>query len=384
MDGAQDWDLAFRLTERTDRIHHIPKVLYHWRKVPGSAAASVSAKPYAYDRQLRSITSHLERKGIAHAQAEFSPISGTARATWPVTEELVSIIIPTRDNLEVLQRCLDTLFNVTTYQNLELILVDTGSVQERTHAYYSKLKADPQVRDRLKIVEYTGQFNYSRANNVGASHSSGSLLLFLNNDIAVLRPDWLHELVRWAQLPEIGVVGTQLLYPSGYVQHVGVVVGMAGHAAHVFAGLKPDSPTMFGSINWYRNYMAVTGACMMTRRSVFDEIGGFDEEYLVAFSDVEYCLHAYDKGYRILSTPFASLNHHEGASRGSHIPLSDIHRAYERWYARVDQGDPYYNANLSTGVSVPVLATNDAPERLVRLQRVVRQFEFLFPPDKSQ
>ncbi len=375
MDGTQDWDLLLRLSERTQRIHHIPQVLYHWRKAPTSAAGKVAAKPYVFDRQLSAVTNHLQRRGFAQAQASFAA-TGQLRVTWPVREERVSIIIPTKDKVDLLKRCIETLLALTTYRDYEIILVDTGSVEQRTLAYYGALTASSQLQDRLKIVEYTGQFNYSHANNLGAAQASGSLLLFLNNDTEIIEPDWLEELVRWAQLPNIGVVGAQLLFPGGQIQHAGVVMGLGGHAGHVFAGLEAHTPTIFGSPDWYRDYMAVTGACMMTRRDVFEQIGGFDETYILAFSDVEYCLRAGDRGFKTIYTPYACLKHHESASRGSHIPLGDIQRGFEHMIAIVERGDPYYNTNLTSKLPIPALATNDAPQRAERLREVVRHFEF--------
>jgi O-antigen biosynthesis protein len=377
MDGAQDWDLLLKVTERSQRICHIPHILYHWRKAPASAAGGLAAKPYVFERQATSVTNSLRRCGYAQAQAAFTD-EGQMRVTWPIMEERVSIIIPTKDKAHLLERCIETLLRRTTYRDYEIILVDTGSVEQRTLAYYKTLKANPQLANRFKIVEYNGVFNYSHANNVGAQHASGSLLLFLNNDTEIIEPGWLEEMARWAQRPEIGVVGAKLLFPSGHIQHAGVVMGIGGHAGHIFAGLDVHTMTMFGSTDWYRDYMAVTGACMMTRRAVFDEIGGFDEEYLIAFSDVEYCLRARDHGYTSVYTPYACLKHHESASRGSGIPLRDIQRGYEHMYPIVDRGDPYFNANLATAVSVPTLAVNDAPERAERLRRVVREWEFYF------
>lgn len=380
MDGTQDWDLVFKITERTPRIHHIPQVLYHWRRAPGSAATTERAKPYVFDRQLRAVTQHLERIGVAQPTATFTehPLVPQLRVTWPVKDELVSIIIPTKDKLHLLKRCIDTLTAKTTYRNFEIILVDTGSVEKRTLAYYNALKANPQLQGRFKVVEYTGQFNYSRANNVGVAQSNGSLLLFLNNDTEIIQPDWLEEMVRWAQRPEIGIVGAKLLFPSGYIQHAGVVMGIGGHAGHVFSGLDSYAGTMFGFVDWYRDYMAVTGACMMTRRDVYDRVGGFDEDYLIILSDVQFCLRAREEGFRTLYSPYVCLKHHESASRGNRNPVRDVQRAYEHMYKIVNEGDPYYNENLATDVSVPKLALNDAPERAARLRRVVREFEYYF------
>lgn len=369
-DGTQDWDLLLKISERTQRVHHIPQVLYHWRMAPGSAAGAYAAKPYVFERQLIAVKNHLERLGIAQPTVDFAP-TGHIRVRWPVKDELVSIIIPTKNKVELLKGCLDSVFERTAYRNFEVILVDTGSTEQPTWDYYDALAKNDQVR----IVNYTGEFNYSRANNVGAQHAKGSVFLFLNNDTEAIEPDWLEELLRWAQRPEVGVVGTKLIYRSKHIQHAGVIMGMGGHAGHVFAGMPTHSETIFGSTDWYRNYMAITGACMMTRRDIFDKVGGFDEQYLIAFSDVEYCVRAHNLGFGTIYTPFACMYHHESASRGIHIPVRDIRLGFQRMYPVVDAGDPYYNENLDSGVSVPALSVNDAPKRSQRLRAIVRQHD---------
>ncbi len=367
-DGAQDWDLLLRVTEQTNRLRHIPEVLYHWRKVKGSAAGSTSAKPYAYQRQLTSITEHLARTGTPGAQAEF--IGRTLiRVQWPVRDERISIIIQTKDKLPLLKRCLTSLFQLTAYRDFEVILVDTGSEDKDTWAYYDTLAAN----DRLRIVRCTGEFNYSRANNVGAKHASGSLLLFLNNDTEVIQPTWLEEMARWAQRPGVGVVGAKLLYPSGHIQHAGVVLGLGGLAGHIFAGMDEGVSTIFGSTEWYRDYVAVTGACMLTRREAFERVSGFSEDFRIAFSDVDYCVRAADTGVRVVYTPFATLLHHESATRGALSPLQDIQTGYVRMHTQIDRGDAFFNPNLATSVSVPVLAVNDAPQRMERIRSILRQ-----------
>lgn len=375
-DGAQDWDLLLKATERSQRIHHIAQPLYHWRKSPASAAGNSAAKPYVFERQRQAIADHLRRIGIADGEAAFTD-DGRLRVTWPVTPQRVSIIIPTKDKRALLEQCIESLLALTRYDDYEIILVDTGSVEPATLAYYDALRQRADLRDRLTFVEYAGVFNYSRANNLGAAQASGSLLLFLNNDTEVIAPDWLEELARWAQRPEVGAVGAQLLFPGGQIQHAGVVMGMGGHAGHIFAGLEAHTPTIFGSTDWYRDYMAVTGACLMTRREVFERVGGFDEGYQLAFSDVEYCLRARAEGFQTVYTPFARLKHHESASRGLSIPLGDIQRGFERMIALVEQGDPYFNPNLASGSSAPTLALNDASIRAERLRQIVRRFEFV-------
>jgi GT2 family glycosyltransferase/predicted O-methyltransferase YrrM len=364
-DGAQDWDLALRCTERSRAIVHIPKILYHWRQLAGSTAATYEAKPYVFDNQLRIVAEHLQRQGIAGAKARFAS-PGVLQVSWPTRHSRVSIIIPTKERIELLRPCLDSLLQLTAYAHYEVILVDNGSRQAETLAYYAELRADPRVR----ILDHAGAFNYSAANNFGAAHASGGLLLFLNNDMEILHPDWLEELVRWAERPDIGVVGTKLLYPDGRIQHAGVIIGMEGHASHIFWGIREQYGGPFGSSDWYRDYLAVTGACMMMRQTLFDEVGRFDEEYTLAFSDIELCLRVIEAGYRNVYTPFARLRHHEGGSRGHHIPVDDMLRACDHMYALVARGDPFFNQNLSYSSRVPQRSRADEQTREARLRHL--------------
>jgi len=365
VDGAQDWDLVLRCSERTTAIAHIPKVLYHWRQIVGSTAATYEAKPCVFDNQLRVVAEHLRRQGITEARTRFTS-PGFLQALWPTRNTKVSIIIPTKEKVELLRHCLNSLLQLTDYEHYEVILVDNGSQQAETLAYYAELRHD----ERIRILDYAQPFNYSAANNCGAAHASGELLLFLNNDIEILEPDWLEELVRWAERPDIGVVGAKLLYADGRIQHAGVVVGMEGHASHIFWGVREQYSGIFGSSDWYRDYMAITGACMMMRRSLFEEVGRFDEEYELAFSDIEICLRAIEAGYRNVYTPFARLRHHEGGSRGQHIPVDDILRAYDHMHTLVAQGDPFFNPNLSYASRVPQLSRADEQTREARLRHL--------------
>ncbi|HEX9013928.1 MAG TPA: glycosyltransferase family 2 protein, partial [Anaerolineaceae bacterium] len=296
-----DDDFIFRTVESASTVIHIPRVFVH----RGTAGKS---NHFPFEAcNLSSVKASLIRRGISGAAVEQYK-SAPVQMRWPTKELGVSIVIPTRDNLPTLRKCLDTLFELTIYPSFEVILLDTGSIQVETRRYYASLVSRPQVH----LHDYTGPFNYSRANNLGAGHARGEILLFLNNDVEVIDPDWLEELVRWASRPEIGIVGGKLLHPDGTIQHAGIIIGMEGHASHVFAGQKEGATGPFGSTEWYRDYSAVTGACMAMRRQVFEEIGGFDEGYQLAFSDVEICQRAIQHGYRVMYTPFARLIHHEG------------------------------------------------------------------------
>ena len=368
LDGAQDWDLVLRFTERTNNVEHIAKVLYHWRQLEVSAAGALNAKPWVFDRQIKCVENHLKRRGIKNAKAIF-PKPGYLRAIWPTASPKVSIIIPTKDKVDYLRTTIDSLTRRTLYPNYEIIIVDNGSKDAETRAYYKNLDGNPDIQ----IIDFDQPFNYSAANNLGARVASGDILLFLNNDVQILHPDWLEEMVRWAELPEMGVVGAKLLYPDNTIQHAGVVVGMEGHASHVFWGVQEYSAGPFGSVDWYRNFSAITGACMMLRREVFNEIGGFDASFVLAFSDVEICVRAIQNGYRVMYTPYARLRHFEGKSRGDHILLHDIQVGVERLLDLVRRGDPYFNPNLSYTLRVPAIAGLDEEDRTARLERLVRR-----------
>lgn len=344
MGTAQEWDLMLRCVERSARIHHLPAILCHRHQR--------EAGPTADDSGPRAVAAHLRRRGIPDAAAALDE-TGRVKVFWATRGGRVSVIIPTKDKAGLLEMCLTSLDRLTAYRNFEVILVDNGSRESATHRYYERLAADERVRIIAYRGDAQGRFNYSAANNLGARHASGELLLFLNNDIEVLEPDWMTEMVRWAERPEIGMVGATLLFPQGRIQHAGVTVGMGGVAGHVFAGGCEGIRGPFGAADWYRNYLAVTGACIMMRRDVFEGIGRFDEGYQLAFSDIELGLRAVEHGYRVLCTPFARLRHHEGGTRRRYTPEGDILRAFHRMGRVIAEGDPFYNPNLSYRAAVP-------------------------------
>ena len=364
-DGCQDWDLAFKITEKTNRIEHIPKVLYHWRQVGGSTAGEFTAKTYVFNRQLRCVEDHLRRTGILGPRASF-PVPGFLRAVWPVSGGKVSIIIPTRDKVDYLERTISSINELTDYQEYEFIIVDNGSRATQTLRYFDTLRSASNVR----IIDFKETFNYSRANNLGAQVAEGDYLLFLNNDIEILHGDWMEELVRWAELPAIGVVGAKLMYPDNTVQHAGVVIGLEGHASHIFWGYHDRQSGPFGSVDWYRNFSAVTGACMMMRRATFEAVGGFDEKYILAFSDIELCLRTIEHGYRVVYTPYSRLRHYESKSRGDHIPSHDILVGMDDFIPLIEQGDPFFNPNLSYSARTPMIRPAEEESRVSRLHRV--------------
>lgn len=374
MDGAQDWDLSLRCMEKSARAVHIPRVFYHWRQVAGSAARDANAKPWAFAAQERCITAHLRRLGVRQPQVDF-PSLGLVHIQWPTSGAKASIIIPTKNKPEVIKACLNSIFERTTYPNYEIVLIDNGSTDPEVLSYYRSLEKDP----RVCLVSDPRPFNYHSINNLGAQNASGAVLVFLNNDTEVLEPNWLTELVGWAERDEVGVVGAKLLRPDGSIQHGGIVMGIQGHGSHIFEGCPEHTYGYFGSSEWYRDYNAVTGACMAVRREVFEQLGGFDEAYVVGYGDIDLCLRARALGYRVVYNPFVRLLHHEGATRGFSLPPGDVLRASLSMQALVRDGDPYFNPNLSYTSRIPAIANPHEEDRVYRLERIMRMFDLIEP-----
>jgi len=369
MDGAQDWDLSLRITRKKRKIYHIPKVFYHWRQVPGSAAREANAKPWAFAAQARCIEDHLHAMGETDVRVNF-PDLGRVHVSWSRSKSKVSIIIPNKDKVKLLSACISSILEKTTFENYEILIIDTGSKAQDTLDYYDRITQDPHVSLHI----YPHRFNYHKVNNYGAELASGSLFLFLNNDTEVLNPGWLDELAAWAERPGIGVVGTKLLYPDGNIQHAGIVMGVEGHGSHIFERLPEHHYGPFGSPDWYRDYHAVTGACMMIPKSVFAELGGFDENYEVGYGDIDICLRAGEAGYRVVYTPFAELLHHEGGTRGLALPPNDVIRASALLYDQIRDGDAYFNPNLSYLNRQPTMGEPREPAREERILQILHQF----------
>lgn len=353
-EGAQDWDLIWRVADHSsaERICHIPHVLYHWRVIEGSTAQSTDFKPYVLEAQVRAVSDHLERVGVKGAQVEILREISHLRVRFPIPDPapLVSLIIPTRDKVDILRVCVDSLLEKTTYTNYEILVVDNGSVEPETLEYFEKLKADPRVR----IVEDRLPFNFSRINNHAVRSARGSLLGFLNNDLEVINPEWLNEMVSRAVRPEVGGVGAQLWYPSELLQHAGIILGIGGVAGHNQKGRRRGDPGYFNRVILPQNLSAVTAACLIMRKDIFDQIEGFNEQdFSVAFNDVDLCLRIIKAGYQIVYDPYAELYHHESASRGyENTPdkflrfEGEIERMKQFW-GPVLKKDPYYNPNLT-------------------------------------
>jgi len=338
-DGAQDYDLFLRVIEQTQRIYHVPRVLYHWRRSETSTADNIRRKPQALEAGRRAIEEHLQRRGEpAHVVIDWN-----THAYWVKREivdpKKISIIIPVRDRIDLLTRCVDSLTAKTSYQNYEIVIVDNDSQSDEAREYFAKTKH--------RVLNFSGPFNFSALNNFAVEQTESPWLLFLNNDVEVIEIDWLSLMAEHIQRPEVGAVGPRLLYPDNTVQHAGVVIGVGGVAEHAFKGWPGEVLGVCRQLQVIRNYSAVTGACLLTRRDVFEKVGGFDEARLpVAFNDVDLCLKMRAQGYRIVYTPFARLFHHELASRRRIAEAVETDVIRERWND-VLQRDPYYNPNLS-------------------------------------
>jgi O-antigen biosynthesis protein len=338
-DSAQDYDLLFRVIEQTDRIHHIPRVLYHWRRSGSSSAISPWQKPGQLEAARRAIDEHLQRKGMRGHVA----IDWRTHAYW-VKRELteakkISIIIPAGDRIEMLSRCIESITTKTNYPNYELVVVGQDNQSEEARSYFN--------RSKHRLLHYDGPFKNSAIKNFAVEQTKSPWLLFLDNDLKVIDGEWLSAMAEHIQRPEVGAVGARLLWPNDTVQHAGIVLGVGGVVEHAFRGFPAEDPGVFKQLQVTRNYSCVTGACLLTRRDVFIEVGGFDEERLpMTFNDVDLCLKMRRAGYLIVYTPFAKLYRHESAG---HPRLAEPREAgfmRERW-PELLQRDPYYNPNLS-------------------------------------
>ena len=347
-DGAQDYDLVLRASENARRIVHIPKVLYHWRMHPQSTAASTDSKRYLVESGRRALTEHLDRMRTP-AQVVEGHIPGVYRVIYRLpSQPLVTVLIPNRDSVAMLSRCVDSIRN-STYANVEIVVLENHSEQPDTERYYRRLVSDP----RCRIVPWTKPFNYAAINNFGAAHARGDLLLFLNNDVEAINADWLERMVTHALRPEVGAVGAKLYYADDTVQHAGIVVGMGGVAGHVHLHFPRAAAGYMERLQVPHNCSAVTGACLLTRRDVFQESGGFDEGFVLAFNDVDLCLQIQALDYRVLWTPEAELYHFESKTRGyedTPEKLARFRTEYRRfvakWEKRLAGGDPYFNPNF--------------------------------------
>lgn len=371
-DGSQDYDLVLRFTEKTQSIKHIPQILYHWRKIPGSTAAEVNAKPYAFESAKKALREAIKRrnitgnitdgiwpgsyrlkraiKGAESGTIITKPESGIKTGSGSAPEKglpLVSVIIPFKDKIAVTRVCITSIITKTTYSNYEILLVDNRSELLET-AEYLKQFDNSAANPKIKVLHFDAPFNFSAINNYAVKHANGDFLVLLNNDTEVLTPDWIESMLEHAQRPEVGAVGAKLLYPNNTVQHAGVVIGVGGIANHAFSRKYKDDHGYFGQIDLIRNYSAVTAACVMIRKDLYLQMGGLDENNLaVSFNDVDFCLRLREKGYLIVYTPYAQLYHYESLSRGYDVNLKEVDYIQRRHQNLLQKGDPYYNPNLT-------------------------------------
>ena len=353
-DGSQDYDLALRFVEklRPQQVRHIPRVLYHWRAIPGSLAAAIDAKPDAKAGARRAIAQHLERRGLSGRVEPCPENLERHRVVYdlPAQAPLVSVIIPTRNGVNLLKRCLHGLRHQTEYEGIELIVVDNGSTDRSARDFLRELEKEENVR----VLDASGAFNFSRLINRGAAAARGEVLALLNNDIEIESPDWLREMVSHAIQTDVGAVGARLWYSNRTLQHGGVILGLGGMAGHAEEGAARGSAGYFDRLQLQRDCSAVTGACMLLRKEVFDELDGFDEaNFAVSFNDIDFCLRLCERGLRVIWTPYANLIHHESATRGRQRSaeaetqfLQEAAALRQKWGARL-LCDPFYNPNFS-------------------------------------
>jgi GT2 family glycosyltransferase len=351
-EGSQDYDFVLRLTEKTEKIYHIPKILYHWRLHPGSASASLTAKPYAYKAGQRALTDAIHRRDERGRVLEIPGLPGRFTIRYEILNyELVSIIILTKDMGVILNRCLKSIFHNSVYPNYEVIVIDNGSTENDTAKVIASWK--DREPNRFKCYPLDIPFNYSKINNYAAAKAQGEYLLFLNNNIEVITPDWIDAMVEQAQRVSVGAVGALLLYPNNSIQHAGVVIGVCGIAGHSHRFFPSTEPGYFGQVQTINNFLAVTGACLMCRRELFGIVGGFNETLALAYSDIELCLKLVDKGYKNIYTPHGVLYHNEsklwgnGDTSEKQVPLlNEIEYMQSKWKKFIIH-DPCYSPNLT-------------------------------------
>lgn len=349
-DGAQDYDMFLRICDYTKNIGHIAKILYHWRICENSTAQDISTKSYVMEAGKYALRKHLERNHI-----KGTVVDGLEPTLYKVNYEIlnnpkISIIICTKDHIDDLDKCISSILNKSTYDNYEIIVVENNSEEKETFEYYKQL----ELNSKIKIVYFEGEFNYSAVNNFGEKYATGEYILLLNNDVEVITPNWLEEMLMYAQREDVGAVGCKLLYPDDTIQHAGIIVGLGGVAAHSHRGYPADSVGYVGRLIVSQDLSAVTAACLMVKKSIFEEVGGLSEKYKVTYNDVDFCLRIREKGYLNVMNPFAQLYHYESKSRG----LEDTSEKYQRfmneqamfkedWHEILENGDPYYNPNLT-------------------------------------
>jgi GT2 family glycosyltransferase len=352
-EGSQDYDLVLRLTEKTDKIYHIPNILYHCRIHVNSTAENLDRKNYAIEAAKNALADALQRRNEPGIVADAPRSIGHYVIRYNIQHyDLVSIIIPTKNLGDTLDRCLISIFTQTTYPNFEVILIDNGSTEKRAIEVIETWRE--KEPNRLKYFSLDIPFNYSTLNNCAVKKAQGKYLLFLNNDTEVITPDWIEGMVEQAQRASIGAVGALLLFPDDTIQHAGVIGGIFHSCGHSHKRFKLGDTGYFNQLNTVNNYSAVTGACLMCRRDVFDEIEGFDETFAVNYNDIDLCFKMLAKGYHNIYLPHVMLYHYEAKTRGYDL-LNDSKKArffcetkyfQTKWKSLIEH-DPCYNPNLT-------------------------------------
>ena len=349
-DGAQDHDFILRCVEAAQSVYHIPKVLYHWRCHINSTAANPESKLYAFEAGRKAVEEHYKRIGVP-AKVEHSSFYGMFHTKFCWEEQpLISILIPNKDHIEDLKKCMESIEQKSTYRNFEFVVIENNSTEEETFAYYKEIAK----KENVQVVYYKGGFNFSKINNFGAQYAKGEYLLLLNNDTEIITPECLQELLGYCMREDVGIVGAKLCYDDDTIQHAGVVIGFGGMAGHAFIESSRFDTGYMGRIMCAQDYSAVTAACMMTKKSVYNAVGGLTEALEVAFNDIDYCLKVRELGKLVVYNPYAELYHYESKSRGMEDTPekverfnSEVAKFCERWEDILQKGDPYYNPNLT-------------------------------------
>jgi GT2 family glycosyltransferase len=349
-DGAQDYDFILRCVEQTENIYHIPKVLYHWRSHLGSTADMPEAKMYAFEAGKRAIEEHYRRMSL-QAAVDYGDDLGFYKTRYEIKgNPLVSIIIPNKDHIDDLKKCMDSIDMKSDYRNFEYVIVENNSEKSETFEFYKKI----EQRENVKVVYWKDGFNFSAINNYGARYAEGEYLLLLNNDTEIINEDCLSQMLGYCQRDDVGIVGARLYYPDESVQHAGVIVGMGGIAGHAFVGLNESDGLYQSRTKVACDYSAVTAACMMVKKSIYEQVGGLEEKYRVAFNDIDFCMKVRETGKLVVYNANAKLYHYESKSRGMEDTpekqerfQGEIQMFQERWPEILIKGDPYYNKNLT-------------------------------------
>lgn len=350
-DGAQDYDFILRCVEQTSKIQHIPKILYQWRSHENSTAGNQDSKGYAVEAGKHALEAHYKRMDLK-AEVEFTGLFLVYRTKFALLgNPKISILIPNKDHVEDLKKCMDSIFKKSSWKNFEIIIIENNSEEAETFAYYETLR---HAHKEIKIVTYMGEFNYSVINNFGATVAEGEYLLLLNNDTEVISENWMEKMLELCQREDVGAVGAKLYYPDDTVQHAGIVVGMGGFAGHLLTGCDRKAAGYLNRLRTMQEVSAVTGACMMVKRSVYEALGGLDEAFAVALNDVDFCLRVRNSGKLVAFQPDAELYHYESKSRGFESTSEkqarfdkEIKKFQKRYETLLEKGDPYYNPNLT-------------------------------------